>query len=61
MSSKRHHRRRSCEHKVAYFTKDAARFAAYRLRDIHGGGSWVPYRCAFSSHWHVGRRKKQAR
>jgi hypothetical protein len=61
MSSKRHQRRRSCESKVAYASREEALRAASLLRKSHGGGSWSAYVCPFCGRWHVGRQDARKR
>lgn len=56
MSSLRHFRRRSCEGKTAYADKTAAVAALIAMQRV---GLWKgqrSYRCAFSGHWHLGRK-----
>lgn len=63
MASKRHQRRRGCERKHAYATRDEATRAAGQLRRAYLGGTWAAYRCAFCGQYHVGRpnaRQRQA-
>ena len=58
MSSKRRIRRRSCEGKTKYKTRNAAKVA------IHTGnhkGFMLPYKCKFCKQWHVGRPNKNRR
>ena len=61
MASKRHQRRRSCESKVAYATKDEATRAAAGLRKSFFGGSWSAYRCEWCGRYHVGRQNARQR
>ena len=55
MSSKRRLRRRSCEGKKAYPTREDAIHNAGSLRWWNSGGTWSAYRCRFCGQWHVGR------
>lgn len=59
MASKRHQRRRSCERKKSYETKEHALAAAAGLRRAFFGGTWSAYKCSFCGCWHVGRQSSR--
>ncbi len=61
MASKRHQRRRGCESKVRYGSKQEASHAAVALRKGHGGGTWTAYHCPFCGGWHAGRQRARQR
>lgn len=49
---------RSCERKIAYSSRSAARDAASRMaRDT--AEKYVVYQCNLCKFWHVGHRKRQ--
>ena len=55
MTSKRHHRKRSCTGKKRYATEDEAQAAARRIAQRDGRPVDV-YRCDFCRWLHVGHR-----
>lgn len=59
MSSKRRLRRRGCENKIPYPTKDEARAAASRINRSGKGSGQSAYRCDFGDHFHIGRANKE--
>ncbi len=62
MASKRHMRRKACEHKRSYPTLDAAIGASISLRKRTGSRTGA-YRCPFCGQYHHGHtasRTKQA-
>lgn len=60
MASKRHLRRRSCEHKIRHADKPAAQVALRRaVRQWGHTGFFKVYFCPFCNGYHVGHAPKQ--
>ena len=59
MASKRRLRRRSCEGKKSYATKQIANAVCRKIMAITKGVTKLhSYACEFSGHWHIGHRPK---
>ncbi len=58
MSSKRALRRKQCERKTRFETKDEALASARHTRAVSGRGPVAAYRCRFCGGWHVGHLNK---
>lgn len=59
MSSKRRLRRRGCENKRPYPTKEEAVAAARAMNRHRAGMGQKAYACEFAPHWHIGRPTKE--
>lgn len=60
MASKRHMRRKACEWKRSYPTKETAVAASIRLRRRTGDRTSA-YRCPFCGQWHHGHTASRTR